>query len=109
MPAPRGICLTVTEQSLALVRSPPCLLPAGAAWPLGQRQRQAGWHAGHSGATQAGAATRREAAGEVPGHHGVMYTYQTRTAILAKDQMCLICAYTVVKPVTLGLSGLATC
>ena len=86
-----------------------CRPLGGAAWPLGQRQRQAGWHAGHSGATQAGAATRREAAGGVPGHHGVMYTHQTRVATLAKDQRCPICAYTVVKPVTLGLSGLATC
>ena len=57
----------MTEQSLALTRHLLCLPPAGLARPLGQRQCQAGWHAGHSSATQAGAATRREEAGELPG------------------------------------------
>ena len=99
----------LTERSLVMVRGLPCLLPAGAARPLDERQRQAGWRAGHCSATQAGAATRREKAGEVPRHHRCMYTYsdQKRTVILAKRQMCLVSDYKMVKPVMLGLSGLA--
>ena len=95
------ICLTVIERSLALVRDLPCLPPAGAAQALGQRQRQAGWPAGHSSATQAGAAIGRAEAGEVPGHHKCMHTFSnhTRTAILAKHQICLVSACKLVTPV----------